>query len=98
MIHMLKFALRDDIANNRAIGYYTAQQTAAYNAAVKILNGTSVPFRPEKPAEAATASALHNKLLRRLIRHRPCSKTGGRFSSIRAQKVIQPRYAASPSP
>ena len=55
MIHMLKFALRDDIANNRAIGYYIAQQTAAYNAAVNILNDTSVPFRPEKPAEAATA-------------------------------------------
>ena len=38
MIRTLKFALRYDPANSRAIGYYATQQNAAYNAAVDVLN------------------------------------------------------------
>ena len=33
-IRTLKFALRDDPANSRAIGYHAAQQNAAYHHAV----------------------------------------------------------------
>ena len=38
MIRTLKFALRYDPANSRAIGYYATQQNTAYNAAVDVLN------------------------------------------------------------
>ena len=38
MIHTLKFALRYNPTNSRAIGYYAIQQNAAYNAAVDVLN------------------------------------------------------------
>jgi transposase len=38
VIHTLKFALRYDPANSRAIGYHATQQNAAYNVAVAVLN------------------------------------------------------------
>ena len=38
MIRTLKFALRYEPANSRAIGYYATQQNAAYNHAVDVLN------------------------------------------------------------
>lgn len=38
MIRTLKFALRHDPANSRAIGYHATQQNAAYNYAVDVLN------------------------------------------------------------
>ena len=38
MIRTLKFALRYDRANSRAIGYHATQQNAAYNHAVDVLN------------------------------------------------------------
>ena len=38
MIRTLKFALRHDPANSRAIGYHATQQNAAYNHAVDVLN------------------------------------------------------------
>ena len=38
MIRTLKFALRYDPANSRAVGYYATQQNAAYNHAVDVLN------------------------------------------------------------
>ena len=38
MIRTLKFALRHNQANSRAIGYHATQQNAAYNHAVDILN------------------------------------------------------------
>ena len=38
MIRTLKFVLRYDPANSRAIGYYATQQNAAYNHAVDVLN------------------------------------------------------------
>ena len=48
MIHTLIFALRDDPAASRVIGYHATQQNAAYNAAVKILNREpSLPKRSD---------------------------------------------------
>ena len=38
MIRTLKFALRRDAANSRAISYHATQQNAAYNVAVDVLN------------------------------------------------------------
>ena len=38
MIRTLKFALRQDPANSRDIGYHATQQNAAYNHAVDVLN------------------------------------------------------------
>ena len=38
MIRTMKFALRRDPANSRAIGYHATQQNAAYNVAVDVLN------------------------------------------------------------
>ena len=38
MIRTMKFALRRDLANSRAIGYHATQQNAAYNVAVDVLN------------------------------------------------------------
>ena len=38
MIKTLKFALRHDPSNSRAIGYHATQQSAAYNHAVDVLN------------------------------------------------------------
>ena len=43
-IHTLKFALRYDPANSRAIGYYATQQDGTYNHAADILN-----LEPELP-------------------------------------------------
>ena len=40
MIRTLRFALRHDPANSRAIGYYATQQNTAYNAAVRAQSGT----------------------------------------------------------
>ena len=39
--------------------------------------------------------APSRQLLRRLVRRRPCSKTGGRFSSSKGPEVIQPRSVDS---
>ena len=38
MIRTLKFALRCNPVNSRAIGYYATQQNGAYNHAVDVLN------------------------------------------------------------
>ena len=41
MIRTLKFGLRYDPVNSRAIGYHATQQNAAYNVAVDVLNPES---------------------------------------------------------
>ena len=38
MLRTLKFALRHDLANSRAVGYQVTQQNAAYNRTVDVLN------------------------------------------------------------
>ena len=49
MIRTLKFALRHDPANSRAIGYHATQMNAAYNVAVDTLNRTpDLPKRSGK--------------------------------------------------
>ena len=49
MIRTLKFALRYDPANSRAIGYYATQQNVAYNHAIDVLNREpSLPKRSGK--------------------------------------------------
>ena len=59
MILTLKFALRYDQVNSRAIGYYATQQNAAYNHAVDVLNR-----EPELPKRSGktTPDAINKRI------------------------------------